>query len=97
MKNCLDGRRIVCRDESRFEVSPEDNRRRIWKYPRQWRDPGLSIKSQTSPQQGVVVMGVIFFDSRTHLVVISVTLTAQLYDDDNLQPVMLPFFVTLWT
>ena len=40
-----------------------------------------------------MVKGVISFDSRTHLVDISGTVTAQLYDDDILQPVTLPFLL----
>ena len=40
-----------------------------------------------------MVWGVISFDSRSHLAVISGTVTAQFYDDDILQPVILPFLL----
>ena len=53
----------------------------------------LTIASHTSSQQGVMVRGIISFDGRTHLVVISGTVTAQLYDDDILQPGTLPFLL----
>ena len=55
-------------------------------------EPVLVIASHTSPQQDVMVWGAISFDSRTYLVDISDTVTAHLYDDNILQPVMLAFF-----
>ena len=37
--------------------------------------------------------GVISFDNRTYLVIIFATVTSQLYEDDILKPVMLPFLL----
>ena len=46
----------------------------------------LIIASPTGSQQDFMIWGVISFDSRIHLAVIYSTVTAQLYDDDILQP-----------
>ena len=56
----------------------------------------LTIASHTYPQQGVMVWGVISFDSRNHLAVISGTVRAQLDDNDIVQPVMLPLLLRLF-
>ncbi|UYV83005.1 hypothetical protein LAZ67_22001722 [Cordylochernes scorpioides] len=89
--NCADWGRIVFSDESCFSLSPDDRRKRIWRRPGQRVDPGLTVEHHTGPQQGVMVWGAISFDSRTPLVVIPGTLTAQRYVDDILRPVLLPF------
>ncbi|UYV74518.1 VPS53, partial [Cordylochernes scorpioides] len=89
--NCADWGRIVFSDESRFLLCPDDRRKRVWIRPGQRVDPGLTVEHHTGPQQGVMVWGAISFDSRTPLVVIPGTLTAQRYVDDILRPVLLPF------
>ncbi|UYV73098.1 ACSL4 [Cordylochernes scorpioides] len=61
-------------DESRFLLCPDDRRKRVWRRPGQRVDPGLTVEHHTGPQQGVMVWGI---DSRTPLVVIPGTLTAQ--------------------
>ncbi|UYV84223.1 hypothetical protein LAZ67_X001577 [Cordylochernes scorpioides] len=78
-------------DESRFLLCPDDRRKRVWRRPGQRVDPGLTVEHHTGPQQGVMVWSTISFDSRTPLVVIPGTLTAQRYVDDILRPVLLPF------
>ncbi|UYV63662.1 hypothetical protein LAZ67_2005222 [Cordylochernes scorpioides] len=75
--NCADWERIVFSDESRFLLCPDDRRKRVWRRPGQRVDPGLTVEHHTGPQQGVMVWGAISFDSRTPLVVIPGTLTAQ--------------------
>ncbi|UYV64260.1 hypothetical protein LAZ67_3000095, partial [Cordylochernes scorpioides] len=89
--NCADWGRIVFSDESRFLLCPENRRKRVWRRPGQRVDPGLTVEHHTGPQQGVMVWGAISFDSRTPLVVIPCTLTAQRYIDDILRPVLLLF------
>ncbi|UYV62778.1 hypothetical protein LAZ67_2001908 [Cordylochernes scorpioides] len=89
--NCADWGRIVFSDESRFLLCPDDRRKRVWRRPGQRVDPGLTVEHHTGPQQGVMVWGAISFDSRTPLVVIPGTLTAQRYVDDILRPALLPF------
>ncbi|UYV73963.1 hypothetical protein LAZ67_11001621 [Cordylochernes scorpioides] len=75
--NCADWGRIVFSDESRFLLCPDDRRKRVWIRPGQRVDPGLTVEHHTCPQQGVMACGAISFDSRTPLVVIPGTLTAQ--------------------
>ena len=53
----------------------------------------MTIASHTDPQQAVMIWSVISFDSRTYVIVISGTVTKQLYDKDILQPAMLPFIL----
>ncbi|UYV69400.1 Transposase [Cordylochernes scorpioides] len=89
--NCSDWGRIVFSDESRFLLCPDDRRKRVWRRPGQRVDPDLTVEHHTGPQQGVMVWGAISFDSRTLLVVIPGTLTAQRYVDDILRPALLPF------
>ncbi|GFY22052.1 transposable element Tc1 transposase [Trichonephila clavipes] len=80
-------------DESRFQLCPDDHRRRVWRHPRKRVDPASTIARHTGPQPGVVVRCAIFFDNWTSSVVIRGTLTAQLYVDDILRTVLLPFFL----
>ncbi|UYV84357.1 hypothetical protein LAZ67_X001927 [Cordylochernes scorpioides] len=89
--NCADWGRIVFSDKSCFLLCPDDHRKRVWRRPGQRVDPGLTVEHHTGPQQGVMVWGAISFDSRTPLVVIPGTLTAQRYVDEILRPVLLPF------
>ncbi|UYV69295.1 hypothetical protein LAZ67_6003159 [Cordylochernes scorpioides] len=89
--NCADWGRIVFSDESRFFLCPDDRRKCFWRHPGQRVDLGLTVEHHTGPQQGVMVWGAISFDSRTPLVIIPGTLTAQRYVDDILWPVLLPF------
>ena len=56
------------------------------------RKPALTIASHTRPQKWVMFWCVIF-DTWTHPLVISFTVTTQFYDDDSLQLVMLPFLL----
>ncbi|UYV80542.1 hypothetical protein LAZ67_19000522 [Cordylochernes scorpioides] len=85
---------IVFSDESHFLLCPDDLRKRVWRCPGQRVDPGLTFEHHTGPQQGAMVWGVILFDSRTPLVVIPGTLTAQRYVDDILRPVLLLFLTS---
>ncbi|UYV61580.1 hypothetical protein LAZ67_1005361 [Cordylochernes scorpioides] len=77
--NCADWGRIVFSDESRFLLCPDDRRKSVWRRPGQRVDPGLTVEHHTGPQQGVMVWDAISFVSRTPLVVIPGTLTAQRY------------------
>ncbi|GFY26049.1 HTH_Tnp_Tc3_2 domain-containing protein [Trichonephila clavipes] len=90
--NHADWGRIVFSDESRFQLFPDDRRRRVRKHPRQRTDPAFTISRYTGPHSRVMVWGAISFDSLTLLVVIKdTTYTAQQYVDDVLRTVLLPF------
>ncbi|GFV55239.1 transposable element Tc1 transposase [Trichonephila clavipes] len=80
-------------DESRFQLCPDDNRRRVWRLRRQRTDPAFTIAPYTGPQLGVTVWGAISFYSRTPLVIIRGTLTAEQCVNDSLRTVLLPFLL----
>ncbi|GFY21860.1 transposable element Tc1 transposase [Trichonephila clavipes] len=63
-------------DKSRFQLCPDNNRRRVWRHQGKRADPAFSIARHTSPQPGVIVWRAISFDSRTPLGVIRGTLAA---------------------
>ncbi|GFV91838.1 transposable element Tc1 transposase [Trichonephila clavipes] len=84
--------RMVFSDESRFQLCPDDHRS-VWRWPGQRADPAFTIACHSGPQPGVMVWGAIYFDSRTPLVVIGGTFTAQLYVDDILRTVLIPFLL----
>ncbi|GFV38410.1 transposable element Tc1 transposase [Trichonephila clavipes] len=84
---------IAFRDESRFQLRPDDHRRRVWRRPGQRANPALTIARRTGPYPGVMVRGAISFDSRAALVIIRGTLTEQRYVDDILRTVMLLFLL----
>ncbi|GFS72579.1 transposable element Tc1 transposase [Trichonephila clavipes] len=56
---------VVCAEvyESRFQLCPDDHRRRVWRRPGQWADPAFTIVRHTGPQQGVMVWGAICFEA----------------------------------
>ncbi|GFX95357.1 transposable element Tc1 transposase [Trichonephila clavipes] len=86
--NHFDWLRIVFSDKSRFQLCPDNHRRRVWRRPGQSADPAfmphwLSTRSYD--------FGCPFFDSWTSLVVIRGALTAQRYFDDILRNVLLSF------
>ncbi|GFS79529.1 transposable element Tc1 transposase [Trichonephila clavipes] len=85
--------RIVFSEEFRFQLWPDDHRRRVWKRPGQRADPAFPIERHADPQTGVMVWGAISFDSQTPLVVIRNPLTAQRFVDDILRTVLLPFLL----
>ncbi|GFW21659.1 HTH_Tnp_Tc3_2 domain-containing protein [Trichonephila clavipes] len=53
--NHADRGRVVFRDESRFQLCPDDHRRRVWRRPGQRADPTFTIARYTGPQPEVMV------------------------------------------
>ncbi|GFT33290.1 transposable element Tc1 transposase [Trichonephila clavipes] len=91
--NQADWRRIVFSDESRFQLCPDDHRRRVWRCSGQCTDPAFTIARHTDPQPRVMACGAISFDNRISLVVIRGTLTEQRYVDDILRTVLILFLL----
>ncbi|GFU01997.1 transposable element Tc1 transposase [Trichonephila clavipes] len=87
LKSCWG--RIVFSDKSRFELCPDDHRRRVWRRPGQRADPAFTIACRTCDQPRVMACGAISFDSRPPMVIIRGTLTAQWCVDDILKTVLL--------
>ncbi|UYV79563.1 hypothetical protein LAZ67_17003129 [Cordylochernes scorpioides] len=65
---------------------------RVWLRLGDRSNPAVSVKRRTSRQRGIMVHKAIPYDSRSPLIRIENTMTAQRYLDDVLRPVMLPFF-----
>ncbi|GFW75256.1 DDE_3 domain-containing protein [Trichonephila clavipes] len=77
-------------DESRFSLSADDHRTRVWRRTGQRSDPAFIVERHTAISQGVTVWGAISWDTRSSLVVLQGTLTARRYVDDILTPIVLP-------
>ncbi|GFT63665.1 transposable element Tc1 transposase [Trichonephila clavipes] len=85
-----DWRRVIFSDESRFSLSADDHRTRVWRRTGQRSDPAFIVERHTAISQGVTVWGAISWDTRSSLVVLQGTLTARRYVDDILTPIVLP-------
>ncbi|GFW66506.1 transposable element Tcb2 transposase, partial [Trichonephila clavipes] len=77
-------------DESRFNLSSDDNCVRVWKPDGERLNPAFALQPHTTPSAGVMLRGTIAYNTRSTLVLISGTMTAQLYVHDILQPHVLP-------
>ncbi|GFX82609.1 HTH_Tnp_Tc3_2 domain-containing protein [Trichonephila clavipes] len=85
-----DWRRVIFSDESRFSLSDDDHRTRVWRRTGQRSDPAFIVERHTAISQGVTMWGAISWDTRSSLVVLQGTLTARRYVDDILTPIVLP-------
>ncbi|GFW38760.1 putative transposable element [Trichonephila clavipes] len=85
-----DWRRVIFSDESRFSLSADDHRTRVWRRTGQRSDPAFIVERHTAISQDVTVWGAISSDTRSSLVVLQGTLTARRYVDDILTPIVLP-------
>ncbi|GFW79284.1 HTH_Tnp_Tc3_2 domain-containing protein [Trichonephila clavipes] len=70
-----DWRRVIFSDESRFSLSADDHRTRVWRRTGQRSDPAFIVERHTAISQGVTVWGAISWDTRSSLVVLQGTLT----------------------
>ncbi|GFW43022.1 transposable element Tcb2 transposase [Trichonephila clavipes] len=76
--------------ESRFNLSSDDNRVRVWRPRGERLNPAFALQRHTAPTAGVMVWGVIAYNARSPLVLIRGTITAQRYVHGILQPHVLP-------
>ncbi|UYV81368.1 hypothetical protein LAZ67_20000963, partial [Cordylochernes scorpioides] len=83
--------RVVFSDESRFCLSSDSRRVRVWRRRGERSDPAAIVERPTVRQRGIMVWGAIAYDSRSPLLRIQGTMTAQRYVDDVLRPVTLPY------
>ncbi|UYV70741.1 ITP [Cordylochernes scorpioides] len=83
--------RVVFSDESRFCLSSESRRVRVWRRRGERSNPAAIVERPTVRQRGIMVWGAIAYDSRSPLLRIQGTMTAQRYVDDVLRPVTLPY------
>ncbi|GFX97859.1 HTH_Tnp_Tc3_2 domain-containing protein [Trichonephila clavipes] len=54
-----DWRRVIFSDESRFSLSADDHRTRVWRRTGQRSDPAFIVERHTAISQGVIVWGAI--------------------------------------
>ncbi|GFW13623.1 transposable element Tc1 transposase [Trichonephila clavipes] len=79
-----DWRRVIFSDESRFSLSADDHRTRVWRRTGERSDPAFIVERHTNftKQCGE--------NTRSSLVLLQGTLTARRYVDDILTPIVLP-------
>ncbi|GFW10932.1 transposable element Tcb2 transposase [Trichonephila clavipes] len=75
----------VFSDESRFNLSSDNNRVRVRRQRGERLNPAFALQRQTAPTAGVIA-----YNTRSLLVLICGTMTAQRYVHDILQPHVLP-------
>ncbi|UYV84127.1 hypothetical protein LAZ67_X001268 [Cordylochernes scorpioides] len=83
--------RVVFSDESRFCLSSDSRRVRVWRRRGERSNPAAIVERPTVRQRGIMVWGAIAYDSRSPLLRIQGNLTAQRYVDDVLRPVTLHY------
>ncbi|UYV62840.1 hypothetical protein LAZ67_2002122 [Cordylochernes scorpioides] len=83
--------RVVFSDESRFCLSSDSRRVRVWRRRGERSNPAAIVERPTVRQRGIMVWGAIAYDSRSPLLRIQGNITAQRYVDDVLRPVTLPY------
>ncbi|GFY23205.1 transposable element Tcb1 transposase [Trichonephila clavipes] len=86
---------VVRSDESRFNLSSEDNRVRVWRPRGERLNPALSLQRQAAPSVNVMVWGAIAYNTCSLLVLIRGTMAAQRYVLDILQPHVIPLIQRL--
>ncbi|GFV98971.1 transposable element Tcb2 transposase [Trichonephila clavipes] len=77
---------IAFSEESRFNLSSDDNLVCVWRPHGERFNPTFSLQRHTAPKAGVMVWGAIAYNTRSPLVLIRGTMTAQRYVHDILQP-----------
>ncbi|GFU43087.1 transposable element Tcb2 transposase, partial [Trichonephila clavipes] len=68
---------IVFSDESRFNLSSDDNRVRVWRPRGERLNSAFALQRHTAPTAGVMVWGAIAYYTRSLLVLIRGIMTAQ--------------------
>ena len=85
-----DRRRLVFSDESRFSLRADDQRACIWMWTGQRFDPAFAVEWYIAIQEGVTIMGVISWDTRSPQDILQSTMAARRYVDEILTPVVMP-------
>ncbi|UYV75761.1 hypothetical protein LAZ67_13001258 [Cordylochernes scorpioides] len=71
--------KVVFSDESRFCLSSDSRRVRVWRRRGERSNPAAIVERPTVRQRGIMVWGAIAYDSRSPLLRIQGTMTAQRY------------------
>ncbi|GFU61872.1 transposable element Tcb1 transposase [Trichonephila clavipes] len=81
--------------KSRFNLSSDDNRVRVWRPRDECLNPVFHLRRHTAPTAGVMVWSAIAYNTWLPLVLIRGTMTAQWYVRDILQAHALPLMQRL--
>ncbi|GFU05455.1 transposable element Tcb2 transposase [Trichonephila clavipes] len=81
---------VIFSDESRFNLNSDDNRARVWRPYGERLNPAFALQRHTTPTTSMMVWGAIVYNTRSPLVLIRDTMTAQRYVHDILQPHVWP-------
>ncbi|GFX43771.1 transposable element Tcb2 transposase [Trichonephila clavipes] len=82
----VEWKRVIFSDESRFNLSSDDNRIRVWRHRGQRLNPSFALQQHTTPVAGVMVWSVIACNTLSLLIFICSTMTAQRHVHGILQP-----------
>ncbi|GFW75896.1 transposable element Tcb2 transposase [Trichonephila clavipes] len=90
--NCtaVEWNQVVFSDESRFNLSSDGNRVRVWRPRGERINPAFTLQRHTARTARMRVRGAIAYNTRSSLVLIRVTMTAQRHVHGILQPLVLP-------
>ncbi|GFV28787.1 transposable element Tcb1 transposase [Trichonephila clavipes] len=86
---------VVFSEESRFNLSSDNNRVLEWRHRDEHLNTAFALQRHTAPTAGVMVWGVTVYNTRSPLVLIRGTMTAQRYVHDILQLHVLPLMQRL--
>ncbi|GFV26223.1 transposable element Tcb2 transposase [Trichonephila clavipes] len=81
---------VVLSEEFRFNLVSDSNRVHVWRPRGECLNPAFDLQRHNTPTAGVMVWGVIAYNTRSPLVLILGTMTAQRYVHAILQPHVLP-------
>ncbi|GFX91802.1 transposable element Tcb2 transposase [Trichonephila clavipes] len=84
--DCRGMNQVVFSYESRLNLGSDGNRVRVRRQHGESLNPAFTLQLHTTPTAVVMVWGVIAYDTRSPLVLIRGTMTAQWYVQDILQP-----------
>ena len=82
---------VLFTDESRFNVSNADGRVRVWRRRGERLDPHNVIQRDRYGGGSVMVWAGIYHNGKTELIIVDWNLTSQIYCDEILEPVVVPF------
>ncbi|GFS70074.1 transposable element Tcb1 transposase [Trichonephila clavipes] len=84
--NAAEWNQVVFSDECRLNLSTDDNCVRVWRPRGKRLNTAFALQRHIAPSAGVMVWGVIAYNTRSLLVLIRGTMAAQRYVRDIMQP-----------
>ncbi|GFS50101.1 transposable element Tcb2 transposase [Trichonephila clavipes] len=81
---------VIFSDESRFNLSSDDNHVHVWKSHGERLNPAFALQRHTAPTADVMACGATAYNTQLPLVLIRCYITAHQYIYDILQPHVLP-------